>query len=139
MADIPDIGAYEVPPSIEVKLGPEDDFTALPKLMWLKGSPPSWTVSSNKQTEEAVMSDKSRRIAFFDEKREWSIGLGYLSRAQLDSMKAKNALKQILYFVNYNEDTVCYEVYISSFRYEPERMDIRQLKRWKIEMALREV
>jgi len=122
----------------DVKLGPEGAETTLPGLMWI-GNPPMWSVTTEKQTEEAVMSDKSRRFAFFDEKREWSVGLGFLNKDNLDIMLALNALKQILRFQNNNEDNTWYYVVISQFSHEPERMDARQLERYKIEMILREV
>lgn len=109
----------------------------LPGLMWI-GSPPLWPITANKQMEEAVMSDKSRRFAFFDVKREWGIVLGYLSKTQLDVMRTLNDYKEVLQFVNYNEDDTEYDVVISSFSYQPERMDIRQLERYRVEMALRE-
>jgi len=136
---VPNIGAYEFRKLTDVLLGPAGAMVKLPHLMWLKGSPPIWSVSSNKQMEMATMMDKSRRVAFFDVKREYNIGLAYLSKAQLDIMTTLNALNQILYFVNNNEDARCYEVVISSFRHEPERMDIRQLERYKIEMTLKEI
>jgi len=136
---VPNIGAYEFRKSTDVLLGPAGAMVKLPHLMWLKGSPPTWSVSSNKQMEMATMMDKSKRVAFFDVKRECNIGLAYLSKAQLDIMTTLNALNQILYFVNNNEDARCYEVVISSFRHEPERMDIRQLERYKIEMTLKEI
>ena len=109
----------------------------LPRLTWM-GSPPSWPVSSNKQMIEAVMSDRSRQFAFFGEKREWKIALGFLTKAQLDNLITYNELNEILTFVNNNEDTTPYSVVISAFSYEPERMDIRQLNRYKVEMTLRE-
>ena len=112
-------------------------LVTLPGLKWI-GSPPSWPVSSNKQMEEAVMSDKSRRFAFFGVKREWGIILGYLSKTQLDAMLLLNFYNEILKFKNHNEDATEYEIVIASFNHEPERMDIRQLERYKIEMTLRE-
>ena len=133
---MPDIGAFEK--SYDVKLGPEGSETTLPKLEWLGGSPPSWSVSSNKQMEEAVMSDKSRRYAFFGVKQEFGIGLAYLNKMWLDRMRALNALNQVLRFQNNNDDSIWHEVVIVSFRDEPERMDIRQLERYKVEMTLRE-
>ena len=141
----PDIGAFERGYNVEVDylkkvyLGLPGSEIKLPELMWLKGSPPTWSVSSNKEIEVAKMMDKSRRINFFGVKREWSVGFGYLSKSQLDVLRGLNALNQILHFQNNNEDTTWYDVYISSFSHEPERMDIRQLERYKIEMTLKEV
>ncbi len=123
---------------VNVFLGPTDNLTLLPQLTWI-GSPPSWPVTANKQMEEAVMSDGSIRIAFFGIKRELGIVLGFLSKAQLDAMKALNALKEILDFQNNNEDATTYKVVISAFSHVPERMDIRQLERYRVEMTLREV
>jgi len=113
-------------------------LVVLPGLMWI-GSPPSWPVSSTKQIEVAVMMDKSRRVAFFDEKREWGVVLGFLTKIQLDIMRTLNSYKEVLKFINNNEDATEYTIYISSFRHNPERMDIRQLERYKVEMTLREV
>ena len=110
----------------------------LPNLKWI-GSPPGWPVSSTKEMEVATMSDKSRRVAFFDEKREWGIVLGYLTKTQLDTMRDLNSYKEILIFVNNNEDATPYNIYISSFTHNPERMDLRQLERYRVEMTLREV
>lgn len=110
----------------------------LPGLMWM-GSPPNWPVSANKQMEEATMMDKSRRFAFFGVKREWGIGLGFLTKDQLDIMITLNGYNEILEFVNNNEDADTYDVVIVSFSYEPERMDARRLERYKVEMTLREV
>jgi len=109
----------------------------LPNLRFI-GGPPSWPVSSSKQVEEAVMSDGSKRFAFFQVKREWGIALGYLSKTQLDAMILLNSYNEVLKFVNNNEDGIEYNVVISSFSYEPERMDIRQMERYKVEMTLRE-
>lgn len=109
----------------------------LPNLMFI-GSPPSWPVSSNKQIEEAEMSDKSRRFAFFGVKREFTIAFGYLNKTQLDAMILLNSYNEVLKFVNNNEDATEYEVVITAFSHEPERMDIRQLERYRVEMTLRE-
>ena len=109
----------------------------LPQLTWM-GSPPSWPVSSNKQMIEAVMSDRSRQFAFFGVKREMTVVLGFLTKTQLDNLRAYNELNEILTFVNNNEDGTEYSVVISAFRHEPERMDVRQLNRYRVEMTLRE-
>ena len=110
----------------------------LPNLMWM-GSSPDWPVSANKQIEEAAMMDKSRRVAFFEVKREWGIILGFLTKGQLDDCNTYNDLPEILDFVNNNEDNTSYCVFISSFGYKPERIDVRRLERYGVEMTLREV
>jgi len=110
----------------------------LPVLTWMGGSPPSWPVSSNKQMLEAVMSDRSRQFAFFGVKREMTIVLGFLTKTQLDELETYNDLAEILTFVNNNEDATPYQVVISAFSHEPERMDIRQLERYRVEMTLKE-
>ena len=113
-------------------------LVVLPGLMWI-GSPPDWPVSSDKQMIVAVMSDRSRHVGFFGIKQEWGIVLGFLSKTQLDSMRTLNALPEILTLVNNNEDAEEYDVVISAFRHKPERMDVRQLERYKIEMTLKEI
>jgi len=121
----------------DVTLESTVEKVTLPGLMWI-GSPPSWPVSTDKQMEEATMSDKSRRFAFFGVKREWGIGLGYLTKAQLEVMRTLNGYNEILKFVNNNEDATEYNIVIVAFSHEPERMDIRQMERYKVEMTLRE-
>ena len=121
-----------------VYLGPAGSMSRLPNLMFM-GSPPSWPVYSNKEVEVAKMSDKSKRVAFFGTKGEWGIALGFLTKVQLDDIRGLNELNQILDFQNNNEDDTIYRVFISAFRHEPERMDVRQLERYKVEMTLREV
>ena len=111
----------------------------LPILTWMGGSPPSWPVSSNKQMLEAVMSDRSRNFAFFGVKREMTVILGFLTKTQLDNLIAYNKLNEILTFTDNNEDATSYQVVITAFRHEPERMDVRQLNRYKVEMTLREI
>ena len=121
----------------KVTLRSTHGLVTLPNLMWI-GNPPSWPVTANKQMEEAVMSDKSRRFAFFGVKRDWGIVLGFLTKTQLDIMTTLNSYNEVLQFVNHNEDDTEYDVVISSFSYWPERMDIRQLGRYRVEMMLRE-
>jgi len=122
----------------DVYLGPSGAMIKLPILKFI-GKAPSWPVSVNKEMEVAVMSDKSNRVAFFRTKRELGIILGFLNKTDLDRMLALNELNQVLDFQNNNEDDTIYEVVISAFRYEPERMDIRQLGRYRVEMTLRQV
>jgi len=110
----------------------------LPILTWMGGSPPSWPVSSDKQMLTAIMSDRSRQFAFFGVKREMTVVLGFLTKTQLDELKTYNELNEILTFVNNNEDATEYSVVISTFRHEPERMDVRQLNRYRVEMTLRQ-
>jgi len=109
----------------------------LPGLMWM-GATPSWPVSSNKQLEEGTMSDRSRRFAFFPIKREWGITLGFLTKAQLDIMTTLNSYNEVLRFVNPNEDLTEYNVVMSAFSHRPERMDLRQLERYRVEITLRQ-
>lgn len=109
----------------------------LPGLMWI-GPTPSWPVSSNKQMDEGTMSDRSKRFAFFPIKREWGIGLGYLTKAQLDIMTTLNSYNEVLKFINNNEDATEYNVVMSAFRHRPERMDLRQLERYRVEITLRQ-
>jgi len=54
-------------------------------------------------------------------------------------MRTLNGYKENLKFINHNERADEYTIYISSFRHNPERMDIRQLERYKVEVTLREV
>ena len=121
----------------DVKLGPSGSETTLPGLIFIGGSPP-WPVFFDKQVEKAEMSDGSRRWAFFGVKREWTLGFGFLTIAQLNTLKGLVALNQILRFQNNNEDATWYDVVIASFSYDPERTDIRSLGRYKCTMTLQE-
>jgi len=121
----------------DVTLESTAGVVTLPKLRFI-GSSPSWPVSSNKQVEEAVMSDGSKRFAFFKVKREWGIGLGYLDKLQLDAMILLNSYNEVLKFINNNEDAIEYEVVITAFGYEPVRVDLRGMERYKVNMTLRE-
>ena len=109
----------------------------LPGLMWI-GPTPSWPISSNKQLDEGTMSDGSKRFAFFPIKREWGITLGYLTKVQLDIMTTLNSYNEVLKFVNHNEDATEYNVVMSAFSHRPERMDLRQLERYRVEITLRQ-
>lgn len=120
-----------------VYLGPSGSETKLPKLTWL-GSPPSWPVSTSKQVEEAKMSDGSIKVAFFGTLKVFQVSYGYLTKLQLEIFEALNELKQILRFKNEYKEDVWYHVLMSDFSSEPERMDIRQLERYKISMTLKE-
>ncbi|MCK4828669.1 hypothetical protein KA005_73745 [bacterium] len=120
-----------------VYLGPSGSETKLPRLTWL-GSPPSWSTSTGKQVEEAMMSDGSIKVAFFGTLKVFQVSYGYLNKTWLEIFKALNELKQILRFKNEYEENVWYHVLISDFSSEPERMDIRQLERYKISMTLKE-
>ena len=118
-------------------LGPSGSETKLPTMMSM-GRPPSWPVTTKKQMERATMSDKSSKFAFFGTLKVFQIGYGYLTAEQLEIFKAFNELKQILRYKNEHEEDVWYNVVITSFTHEPERMDIRQLDRYKISMTLEE-
>lgn len=126
-----------IPPAIKV---------ALPDIEYI-GSPPALPVTVESQTEEAVMSDKSRKLAFFgtDNRvwREWTLGWGYLIKTELNSLLTFAETKQILEYENEFEDfgdvAVTYDVYVVSFSYEFVRTGIRDLQRFRADMLLREV
>jgi len=120
-----------------VFLGPSGSETKLPRLTFM-GSPPAWPVTTKKQIEKATMSDRSIKVAFFGTLKIFQINYGYLTIAQLEQFKALNELNQILRFKNEHEEDVWYNVFISAFSHDPERMDIRQLDRYKISMTLEE-
>jgi len=84
------------------------------------------------------MSDGSIKVAFFGTLKVFQVSYGYLNSAWLEAFKALNELKQILRFKNEYEEDVWYHVLMSDFSHEPERMDIRQLERYKISMTLKE-
>lgn len=122
----------------DVLLGPsEEEYTVLPNVRFI-GSAPAWPVTTNKQAKKVQMSDGSYRWAFFGTLKVFQIGFGYLSKAELLILKNLNDLNQILRYKNEHEENVWYSVVISSFSHDPERVDIRQLDRYKISMTLEE-
>jgi hypothetical protein len=103
------------------------------------GNPPAWPVSTKKQMEKAKMSDGSINVAFFGTKKVFTIKYGFLTDDELTIFKSLNALNQILRFKNEHEEDIWYNIFISSFSHDPERMDIRQLERYKMSMTLEEI
>lgn len=120
-----------------VLLGPNGFERPLPSVKFI-GSPPDWGVSTNKQARKVQVSDGSYKWAFFGNLKIFQIGFGYLSNAQLKELKDLNDLNQILRFKNEHEEDVWYNVVISSFNHDPERVDIRNLDRYKTSMTLEE-
>lgn len=121
-----------------VYLGPiGDEGDPLPNVMFIGGTP-AWPVSTNKQAEGATMSDRSLRWAFFGTLKVFQIEFGFLATDQLNILKAKNELNQILHYKNEHEEDVWYRVVIATFNHEPERVDIRHMKRYKASMTLEE-
>ena len=120
-----------------VWLGPSGAVAALPGFKYI-GSAPAWPVGTKKQMTKARMSDSSIKIAFFGTRKVFQIRSGYLSNAELAIFKALNELNQILLFRNEFEENVEYRVVITDFTHDPERMDARQLDRYKISMTLEE-
>lgn len=125
-----------------VLLGPSGSEVTLPVLRWLGGSRlavPSWPVTINKQLSEKTMIDRSSRWGHYGKKREWSIELGYVSKAELDSLETLYGYSQALRFQNNNESSTWYDVVmVPPFDYEPVRMDIRQLEKYKVRINLKE-
>ena len=123
---------------LNVWLGPSGSEVHLPILKWI-GRSPAWPVSTKKQVEKATMSDGSINVAFFGTKKAFTIKYGFLTDDELTIFKSLNALNQILRFKNENEEDVWYNVFISAFSHDPERLDIRQLERYKMSMTLEEI
>ena len=120
-----------------VWLGPSGSVAALPGFKYI-GSAPAWPVGTKKQMTKARMSDSSIKIAFFGTRKVFQIRSGYLSNAELATFKALNELNQVLLYRNEFEENVEYRVVITDFTHDPERMDARQLDRYKISMTLEE-
>ncbi|MEE9613110.1 MAG: hypothetical protein V3W19_17775 [Desulfatiglandales bacterium] len=119
---------------------------ALPDIKYI-GSPPGLPITVNPRTEEVEMSDKSRRVAFFaGDKREFTLGWGYLTKAELTTIQGRLALKVLLAYRNEFEElnpgagpAETYTVYIVSLSYEFVRTGIRDLQRFRAEMTLRQI
>lgn len=120
-----------------VWLGPSGAVDTLPGFKYM-GSVPAWPVSTKKEMTKAKMSDGSIRIAFFGTRKVFQIRSGYLTNAELAIFKALNELNQVLLYRNEFEENVEYRVVITDFTHDPERMDARQLDRYKISMTLEE-
>jgi len=76
------------------------------------------SVHMPKPVEKARMSDGSFRWAFFPEYRIWSLNWTKLTKAQLDVLIAREALNQILTWVNNDESATSYNVVITDFSYD---------------------
>jgi len=109
----------------------------LPVVKYVGGAP-DFPVTIDPQTEEAKMSDGSRRWAFFSGVIEWGLGWGYLTLTQLNTLLALVALKQILKFQNNFVDATVYDVVIVAFSYEPVFSGMRDYKYYKADMTLRQ-
>ena len=118
-------------------LGGGIDAELLPVVKYVGGAP-DFPVTIEPQTDEAKMSDGSRRWAFFSGCEEWGLGWGYLTKAQLDTLTALVALKQTLKFQNNFVDATVYEVVITAFSYEPVFSGMRDYKYYRADMTLRQ-
>lgn len=121
-----------------VFLGPSGDEEKLPTLEAL-GTIPTWTVQTKIQSTKSKMSDGSYQWDFFDHKKVFQVSFGYLTNTELSIFKTLNALNQILRFKNEFEEDVWYDIVISDFSHDPERVDVRQLDRYRIKMTLEEI
>jgi len=119
-----------------VYLGPTGT-ELLPTVKYV-GAAPDFPTTIYPQTEEAKMSDGSRRWAFFSGMEEWGLGWGYLTKGQLDLLLALVALKQVLKFQNNFVDATVYDVVIVAFSYEPVFPGLRDFPRYKADMTVRQ-
>jgi len=127
-------------PTKNVYLGPVGggiDAELLPKVKYVGGAP-DFPSTFYPQTEEATMSDRSRRWAFFSGVTEWGLGWGYLTLPQLNQLKAIVALNRILKYRNDFEDTTEYDVVITDFSWEPTFPKMRSFQHYKADMTLRQ-
>jgi len=127
-------------PTHNVYLGPIGggiDAEILPVVKYVGGAP-DFPTTIDPQTEEAKMSDGSRRWAFFSGVIEWGLGWGYLDLTQLNKLRALVALNQILKFRNDFVDTTEYDVVITAFSYEPVFPGIRYYRHYRADMTLRQ-
>jgi len=119
-----------------VYLGPTGT-ELLPAVKWV-GSASDWPSTIAPQTEEAKMMDGSRRWAFFSGVNEWGIAFGYLTLAELNTLRARVALKQILKFQDNNVDATVYDVVIVAFSFKSAFDKMRGFPRWVADMTLRQ-
>jgi len=127
-------------PTHYVYLGPLGggiDAESLPKVKYV-GDAPDFSVTIDPQTEEAIMSDRSRRLAFFDSVEEFGIGWGYLTLDQLNAIKALIALQQILKFRDDFVDNTEYDVYITGFSSGPSFPKMRGYHHYRVDLTLRQ-
>lgn len=120
-----------------VLLGPSGSERGLPHVKFM-GRPPSWPVSTKKQSMKVKMSDGSYRYAFFGTLKVFQLAFGFLSTTDLAILKTLNELNQVLRYKNEHEEDVWYNVVITDFTHDPERTDIRQLERYRASMTLEE-
>ena len=123
-------------PTHNVYLGPFG--TELLPVVKYVGGAPDFPTTIEPQTEEAMMSDRSRRWAFYSGVIEWGLGWGYLTLAELNTLRALVALNRILRFQNNFVDATVYDVVIVAFSYEPVFPGIRGYHHYKADMTLRQ-
>jgi len=109
----------------------------LPTVLYV-GAAPGFPSTIYPQTEEARMSNGSRRWAFFSGVEEWGIGWGYLEPDELNTLKALVELKRTLRFQNNFVDATVYDVVIVAFSYEPVFAGMRDFQKYKADMTLRQ-
>lgn len=119
-----------------VYLGPTGT-ELLPTVRYV-GAAPDFPTTIYPQTEEAKMADGSRRWAFFSGCQEWGLGWGYLTLAQLNTLRALVALKQTLKFQNNFVSATVYDVVIVAFSFEPVFAGMRDFQRYRADMTLRQ-
>ena len=123
-------------PTHNVYLGPLG--TELLPVVKYVGGAPDFPTTIEPQTEEAMMSDRSRRWAFYSGVIEWGLGWGYLTLAELNTLRALVALNRILRFQNNFVDATIYDVVIVAFSYEPVFSAMRGYHHYKADMTLRQ-
>lgn len=97
----------------------------------------SMPVDMPTQTEKAKMSDGSFRWAFFEGYRKWTLNWTKATKAQLDVLIAREAVKAIQTWVNNDESAISYDVVVTDFSYDS--VDpISATKLYKATMVLEE-
>ena len=123
----------------DIKLGLSGSEITLPVMKWLGGNQPDLPVSVHKQIEETIMSDGTSNWAFFKKKHIFVWENGYVTKSELDQIKALYNYNQALRYQNNNEDATWYDVILlSPFEYGPVRTDILSLERYWCRITMRE-
>jgi hypothetical protein len=101
----------------DIKLGPEGSEIILPQIRWRGGSAPEIPIEYNLNVETEEMSDKSKRVAFFEQKRIFTYEWSGLTKAQKDIIEERANDRQIQRLQDNWESATWYDVVITAFTY----------------------
>lgn len=101
----------------DIKLGISGSEVTLPTLNAIGWAVPDAPINRNKEIRKAIMSDGTPRYGMLAMKREWPLGWGILTAAELAPLITLHNLNVALRYQNNKESATWYDVVIISFNY----------------------